>query len=72
LSAQEIQASLLGAGIRIDAEMAAYVERQLAARRQGKIAILGGNARTGVPMRILVAVEKLAAEPALASQRSVV
>ena len=70
MSTQEIQAALVRDGIRIEEEMAAYISRQLASRQKGTIPILGGNAMTGVPMRILFPLEKLATQLAAASQRS--
>jgi hypothetical protein len=56
--------------IRVDPEMSAYVLRQLEqagkAIRSAGIPIMGGNARTGVPVREMVDPAKLlaAAEPA--------
>jgi hypothetical protein len=51
-------------GIRVEEEMCAYLLRRLAEPGGRAIAVIGGNARTGVPMRQVI-------EPAaLASDRS--
>jgi hypothetical protein len=59
LDGKEIQAALRTIGVRVEEEMASYVARQLQAGAGTGIAILGGDARTGVPVRRIVAAEEL-------------
>ena len=56
MNALAIQRALLRQfGLRIEPEMSRYVERQLLEARTGltmrAIPVIGGNARTGIPMR---------------------
>ncbi len=43
-------------GIRIEPAMSRYVLRQLEQRTQSSFSVIGGDARTGVPIRRLVPV----------------
>jgi len=56
----EIQGALRRIGIRVEPEMAEYLGRQMQQQSGlGKVAVLGGDARTGVPVRRMVAVNEL-------------
>jgi hypothetical protein len=57
----EIQGALRRIGIRVEPEMAEYLGRQMQQQQSGlgKVAVLGGDARTGVPVRRMVAVNEL-------------
>lgn len=49
-------------GLRVEVEMSAYVLRHLkhsTAPRSGRLPVIGGNARTGVPMRQWIELDQL-------------
>jgi hypothetical protein len=57
MEARDIEARLLSAyGLRIDPEMSGYVARRLrqAGKAMGELAVIGGEARTGAPQRIMI------------------
>ena len=67
----EIQRRLLDAyGIRVEPEMARYVLRRLTDDPSLKLNVIGGNARTGTPMRTLIDPARLtkASPPGLVTQ----
>ena len=66
MDGNEIQTALPATGVRVEIETAEYVARVVqSSPKGGKLAILGGNARTGVPMRQLIALDDLSnARPA--------
>ena len=71
MKATEVQQALLKEyGIRVEPEMSQYVLRRLnanAAPGRAAFAVMGGDARTGIPLRQLIDPEKLAAaSPTLA------
>jgi len=55
---------LESSGLRIGPEMAGYIQRQVAQNAQQKIAVMGGDARTGVPRREMIQTQILAREQA--------
>jgi len=58
---KEIQQALLARGVRIEPEMADYVARRLLEQKSQErmIPLLGGDARTGVPIRTTISRNEL-------------
>jgi hypothetical protein len=55
-----IQRALLSQyGIRIDPAMSEYILSNLQSSESGSLPVIGGDARTGVPMRTLINLGKL-------------
>jgi len=54
-------------GLRVEPAMAQYVLRRLAAGDAGKVPVIGGDARTGTPMRTLIDPARLAGDSAPSS-----
>ena len=62
MTQQEIQQRMLDAyGIRVEPQMSAYVARKLAAAGSAlrELPVIGGDAKTGVPVRVMVEPAKL-------------
>jgi hypothetical protein len=69
MEAADLQKQILDAyGIRVEPNMAAYVLRQLqqAGGALRALPVIGGNARTGVPVRMSIDAAKLALPPSSA------
>jgi hypothetical protein len=61
LSEQDVRAALRRLGINVEAEMARYVARNLERGQANSIAVIGGDARTGVPIRAMVPLDQITA-----------
>jgi hypothetical protein len=54
--------------MRIEKEMNAYILRKLADGDRAPFAVIGGDARTGVPMRLMIEPAQLAAQTSQSPQ----
>lgn len=57
VEARDIQQRILDAyGIRVDAETGSYIARQIdqSGRARQKFAVIGGQAKTGEPLRLMI------------------
>ena len=64
MDAQQIRQRMLDAyGIRVEPEMSAYVARKLAQAGNAlrELPVMGGDARTGMPLRLMVDPARLSA-----------
>ena len=68
MDAKGIQAALRELGVCVESEAAEYVAKALqSSPKVGKLPVLGGNARTGVPVRQMIALDDLSnARPSVA------
>ena len=65
MDAGEVRQRMLAQfGIRIEPEMGLYVLRQLETRAGDAFPVMGGDARTGIPVRRVIPAAAFAAAPA--------